>query len=166
MLSTFPWPTPEHIQHAPHYPLKIDEPKAQIKSVTWTSSHNKLGVALRYVSISSSPLAVLKDSTFQASGMHNKFLGTSVHRWIVLGVWIQAGKCGSVGKSLDRSSSSWEELIRDWQLFCESGERLAANMTQMFVSHRGYEMPLNAFENKELKGCLITALLTPQFATV
>lgn len=59
-----------------------------------------------------------------------------------------------------------EELIRDWRLFRESGELLAANMTQMFVSHKGYEMLLNAFENKEPNGCLITALLTPRFATV
>lgn len=118
------------------------------------------------MSVSSSPLASLKDSTFQASGMHSKFLDTSVHRWIVLDVWIQAGKCSSVVKSLDRFSSLWEELIRDWRLFCELGELLAANMTQMFVSHKGYEMLLNAFENKELNGCLITDLLTPWFATV
>lgn len=118
------------------------------------------------MSVSSSPLAGLKDSTFQASGLHSKFLDTSVHRWRVLDVWIQDGKCGSVGKSLDRSSSSGEELIRDWRLFRESGELLAANMTQMFVSHKGCELILNAFENKEPNGCLITALLTPRFSTV
>lgn len=44
------------------------------------------------------------------------------------------------------SSSSWEELIRDWRLFHESGELLAANMTQMFVSPKGYERLLNVFE--------------------